>query len=421
MKLKIKSYFSSSEVLQYLEEIKLKKKISVEQTSLKKLNEWDISKKGFLIHQTGRFFSIVGCNVGNLQQPFLLQQDVGILGFLRKKVGSEYLYLFQLKVEPGNINNVQLAPTVQATSSNYQRAHKGGKTKLLELFLNNDENIIFDIKQNEQGYRYIEKYNRNMVVELNEDIDFDDNFIWINKKTVENLLKIDNLINSCARSVLSIEFLKLTKNNKTQYKENKVFNLINEKNNSRMRSEEVRFFSLRKLKNWFFDKDGILKSTTKNQFSILGINVSIPSRENANWSQPILRENDIGEYNLLRFSNLNTTYYLFRQTEEPGIRGFVLAPTQILRSSETLGTIIDNELIKQSKKMISVELSEEGGRFFKSSFRHTIYEISHLEKHIIEKKNLIPLSLPEIASLIENTDLFTMESRSLISLISGLQ
>ena len=421
MKLKIKSYFSSSEVLQYLEEIKLKKKISVKQISLKKLNEWNISEKGFLIHQTGRFFSIVGCNIGNKQQPFLLQRDVGVLGFLRKRVGSEYLYLFQLKVEPGNINNIQLAPTVQATSSNYQRAHKGGKTKLLELFLNNDENIIFDIKQNEQGYRYIEKYNRNMVVELNEDIDFDDNFIWINKKTVENLLKIDNLINSCARSVLSIEFLKLTKINKTQYNENKVFNLINEKNNSRIRSEGVRFFSLKKLQNWFFDKDGILTSTTKNQFSILGISVSIPSRENANWSQPILRENDIGEYNLLRFSNLNTTYYLFRQTEEPGIRGFVLAPTQILRSSETLGTIIDNELIKQSKKMISVELSEEGGRFFKSSFRHTIYEISHLEKHIIEKKNLIPLSLPEIASLIENTDLFTMESRSLISLISGLQ
>ena len=136
--------------------INLKKKISVEKISLQELNEWQISTEGFLSHQTGRFFSVVGCDIGNSQQPFLLQKDIGILGFLRRKIGSEYSYLFQLKIEPGNINNIQLSPTVQATSSNYQRAHKGGKTKHLEFFENNAENIIFDVKQNEQGFRYIE-------------------------------------------------------------------------------------------------------------------------------------------------------------------------------------------------------------------------------------------------------------------------
>ena len=174
------------------------------------------------------------------------------------------------------------------------------------------------------------------------------------------------------------------------------------------------------LKNWVVDTDGILKSTTKNHFSIFGICVSIPGRENAKWSQPILEESHIGKYSLLRYSNLNTLYYLFRKTEEPGIRGFVLAPTQILRSGETHGALINDELIAESKKIISVELSEEGGRFFKSSFRHSIYELSQLGSHVIEKENLIPLSLPEILFLLENTDLFTIESRSLISLISGL-
>ena len=58
--------------------------------------------------------------------------------------------------------------------------------------------------------------------------------------------------------------------------------------------------------------------------------------------------------------------------------------------------------------------------FFQSSFRHSIYELSQLEPYIIEKENLIPLNLPEILFLLENTDLFTIESRSLISLISGL-
>ena len=36
-------------------------------------------------------------------------------------------YLLQAKVEPGNINKIQISPTVQATRSNYLRIH-GGKT-----------------------------------------------------------------------------------------------------------------------------------------------------------------------------------------------------------------------------------------------------------------------------------------------------
>ena len=93
-----------------------------------------------------------------------------------EKSGERIFISFSIKNWAGNINNIQLAPTVQATSSNYQRAHKGGKTKLLEFFDERSENIVFDVKQNEQGYRYVEKYNRNMMVELHEEIDFDDHF-----------------------------------------------------------------------------------------------------------------------------------------------------------------------------------------------------------------------------------------------------
>ena len=31
----------------------------------------------------------------------------------------------QAKVEPGNINSIQLSPTLQATRSNYTKAHGG--------------------------------------------------------------------------------------------------------------------------------------------------------------------------------------------------------------------------------------------------------------------------------------------------------
>ena len=51
----------------------------------------------------------------------------------QKKQGKDF-YLLQSKIEPGNINGVQLSPTVQATKSNYLRKH-GGKNTVLDYLL----------------------------------------------------------------------------------------------------------------------------------------------------------------------------------------------------------------------------------------------------------------------------------------------
>ena len=50
--------------------------------------------------------------------------EIGILGIIKI---SKIINILQAKVEPGNINKIQISPTVQATRSNYSRVH-GGKT-----------------------------------------------------------------------------------------------------------------------------------------------------------------------------------------------------------------------------------------------------------------------------------------------------
>ena len=54
-------------------------------------------------------------------QPLIIQKEVGILGILKKRYKSTDYYLLQAKIEPGNTDNIQLSPTVQATKSNYLR------------------------------------------------------------------------------------------------------------------------------------------------------------------------------------------------------------------------------------------------------------------------------------------------------------
>ena len=71
----------------------------------------------------------------------------------------------QAKIEPGNVNNVQLSPTLQATKSNYTRAHQGKSPAYLEYFVNaTPYQILLDQLQSEQGARFLRKRNRNIIL-----------------------------------------------------------------------------------------------------------------------------------------------------------------------------------------------------------------------------------------------------------------
>ena len=50
------------------------------------------------------------------------------------------------------------------------------------------------------------KRNRNIVVEVNPDIELYNNYCWVTLDQVVELLKIDNLISMDTRSVLSVIF-----------------------------------------------------------------------------------------------------------------------------------------------------------------------------------------------------------------------
>ena len=146
-----------------------------------------------------RFFQIIGSRVlsnfnkKTWDQPIMVQNENGILGIIRRKFNNDYKYLLQAKLEPGNINHLQLSPTVQATESNYKRVHGGKKTRFLEFFLK--KNFIIKSKQSEQGLRYLNKFNTNYLVEIKKKLKLPKNFKWFSKRELNYLIKQKNLIN----------------------------------------------------------------------------------------------------------------------------------------------------------------------------------------------------------------------------------
>jgi len=149
----------------------------------------------------------VKTNYGNLsewEQPIINQPEIGYLGFITKEFDGILHFLVQAKIEPGNVNNVQLSPTLQATRSNYTQVHNGKAPRYLEYFRDRNRcTVLLDQLQSEQGARFLHKRNRNIIVQTEENVEIHDDFIWLTLGQIKKLIQYDNLVNMDTRTVIS--------------------------------------------------------------------------------------------------------------------------------------------------------------------------------------------------------------------------
>ena len=191
-------------IFNWLNNQKKKQLLTVEKTNLSKLSKWIYGKKE-IYHISKKFFKIAGIriqsnfyNKKNWDQPIIVQNEIGILGIIKNIKTNKYL--LQAKVEPGNINKIQISPTVQATRSNYSRIHGGKTIPFLNYFKKKNKHFSL---QTEQAFRYYNKKNSNIVSYVSKKIDLDQKFRWFSKIEILNLLKKKNLINMDTLSVFS--------------------------------------------------------------------------------------------------------------------------------------------------------------------------------------------------------------------------
>lgn len=182
---------------------------------LTRMKGWRVdSATGNLVHEAGRFFTILGVTArhhreaGDLRwdQPCIDQPEVGILGILAARFDGLLHFCLKAKEEPGNIHGVQLSPTVQATYSNYTGGHGGRRPMLVDYFLHPPaDRILFARLQTEDGGRFLYKSNRNLIVRVEDGgpPQLTERFLWLTLRQISDLLHHDNVINACTRSVLA--------------------------------------------------------------------------------------------------------------------------------------------------------------------------------------------------------------------------
>lgn len=387
-----------NEINKWLKSQKNKQKISVKEKDISNLTSWNFNLKE-IFHESKKFFSIIGIRVlsnfykrKTWDQPIIFQNENGILGILRRVKNEEPEYLLRANVEPGNINKLQISPTVQATKSNYTRVHGGKKIKYLNFFLKKKEFLI-NSKQTEQGFNYLLKKNKNILINVNKTIKLAENYRWIKKKNLISLIKKKNILNMDTLSVFSCSIKKNIFDKPVETSKNIKIWL---KKMNRTYFIKLKFIPLNKMKDWILTKKNIFHKK-KSYFSIIGVAVSAKSREVSYWNQPLIRHRSLHFAGFVTKKINNTTHYLVKFIIEPGYKfGSVtctVKSSNISNYRRNLNLSIKSRYIlkkiffKKKGSVIKYDAvqSHEGGRFFKSQVRYMVVELKNNQKILIDK------------------------------------
>ena len=450
-------FITTKEVIDWIKERNKKISINVKKIPFKELKNWNFDHDtGRLKHDSGYFFSIDGIHVttnwgstSEWDQPIINQPEIGLLGIIAKEFDGVLYFLLQAKAEPGNINGIQLSPTLQATKSNYTQVHKGNKPLYLDYFINTEKDkVLLDQLQSEQGARFLRKRNRNIIIKVDSEIEVFDNFIWLTIGQIKKLMRNDNLINMNTRTVIS----GISYGNDKQLLDMPVdfgsdllsenlemgmlLSAINEKSCLHSLDEilnwitslkcdyelSVKRKSVFELKNWKVSENEI-HHIYNQYFKIIAASVEIGNREVNSWTQPLFEPLQIGMIAFI-IKKINGVYHFLIQAKlESGNFDIIeMAPTvQCLTGSYVFSSDLpflqDVMLPEKHKVRYNCLQSEEGGRFFKEQNINIIVEVD--DSFPIEvPDNYMWMTLNQLLTFLKFNNYLNIQSRSLLSAIS---
>lgn len=436
------------EILTWIQEQNTNLKAKLEPCLLSSGQNWYYdAEESKITNINHSFFEIVGYRMHErnqiIEQPIINQNEVGYLGIIVKEINGILHFLMQAKIEPGNVNKVQISPTIQATKSNFTQKHGGKKPNYLDFFQEVEKyEVIFDIEQSEQSSRFIGKKNRNVMIKLSniDDIEILPRFMWMTLNQIKQLMKYENLVNMDTRTVIScIPFFKL----KDYHGEHA--NLLNNESSTissilanschqemeielakykKSHKQDKKVIRLDQMKDWLVLDEGII-CKKYYPFEVGYFDISIDDREVSRWIQPLFKAKGKALFGMLCKIVEGAYYFLITIKEEIGCLDIAeFGPTIQLEgsqddtytSSNDIETLFLHKLDCKEDIIINTTLSEEGGRFFCEQNRNVIINIKEEECSKLPK-HYYWVSLATLMELNQKPNNLNIQLRNLISLL----
>lgn len=444
---------STAELLEWVKERNETVAVDIHKTWPEPDSFWFYDEsEGRIRNRNRSFFSIAGFRWTQpdgtlLEQPILLQEEIGYLGILCKEIDGVMHFLMQAKIEPGNVNKIQISPTIQATKSNFTQKHGGAKPPYLDYFLNASKyEIIVDQIQSEQSSRFYKKRNRNIMIRVEEDVPVLSSHRWMTLGQLKRLMRKDNLVNMDTRTVLSCipcSKLKLTETGRQELEnkfidkalfqsvfmgdgENKLPEVYQYINNLKMFSEGgSKFVPLHELRDWMW-QDGEFVCKTPWPFKVIFCDIAIEGREVKRWTQPLFEAEGIATFGLLCCEDKGVLKFVVKGMPEVGCFDSVeLGPTIqreavpiVPQEKNAVDKLFDAQLQMGEGVFFNHLLSEEGGRFYHEQNRNVLLRVNQRELPPLPDGYFL-LDYKTLNELVQVNNTLNIQLRNLLSLLEA--
>ena len=431
--------YNNQEIIDWIQSLNQSTHVEITKTKLSSCGWFYDESVGQIVNSSRSFFSISGLCFGSTYQPIIIQDEIGFLGILAKKIGGILHLLMQAKIEPGNVNKIQISPTIQATKSNFTKKHGGKAPAYLDFFLEARKYaIVVDQIQSEQSSRFLKKRNRNILIVLDENTPVPDSHWhkWMTIGQIKALMKIDNLVNMDTRTVLAcIPFhqsktffettndLPLVNSLKSKIQHKTFKQIYHHINNRKMFSEDKRnLMPLYDLPGWRMREDGsheVFVSEKPAPFKIIFCDITIDGREVRRWGQPLFEAVGMATFGLFTTVTDGVREFLVHAMAEPGAFDHIeLGPSVQLEPEGEVDAMADIFLrLHRSKTGIKydVVLSEEGGRFYHEQNFNVVIEVD--KEDLPTMDGYFWVNYSTLCTLMQFNNCVNIQLRNLISLL----
>lgn len=408
-------------------------------------------EEGCIRNQNRSFFTITGFQQRKsdgsvLSQPIILQQEIGYLGILCREINGVMHFLMQAKIEPGNVNKIQISPTIQATKSNFTQKHGGAKPPYLDYFVNASQyEIVVDQIQSEQSSRFYKKRNRNIIIRVDEEVPVLPSHRWMTLGQIKRLMREENLVNMDTRTVLScIPFSKLRLSrsellelsdgfmDKPLFRsvfvgaeQNALPAVYQHINNQKMFSEPDRkLVPLHQLSDWEM-RDGEFVCKHPYPFKVVFCDIAIEGREVKHWTQPLFEAMGIASFGLICCEENGLLKFLVKAMPEVGCFDLVeLGPTvqqeavALYQEEDEISRFFFRRVSEGKGVLFDQLLSEEGGRFYHEQNRNILLRVCREELPPLPDGYFL-LDFRTLNELVQVNNTLNIQLRNLLSLLEA--
>jgi oxidase EvaA len=203
---------SFNQIISWVTNLKSKYELSVEKVPLKNVKKWIFSNRE-IYHESHKYFTVLGirATIENREvvawdQPMIKPAQEGLIAFIIKPINGILHFLVQAKLEVGNFDVIEFAPTVQCLTGNYRKDFNEYSVPFIEEVLSaSKDKVIYSSLQSEEGGRFYYEQNKNVLVlegaEFNPELP--ENYCWMSLGQILNFLQFNNYFNIAARSLIS--------------------------------------------------------------------------------------------------------------------------------------------------------------------------------------------------------------------------